>query len=185
MSELNAAWRKRIEALMDNGGWALHTPHQENRTVGCWLYSVSLDNGPRLITQIATELHRDMVSGGGVIAQIKHSSRHPADQFASALAEYDREVKKDDSEELRQSLTAYLAGYIRSTKTWSVLPPLTAVPGIHLVAVDWMAPAKTHVIRPALAFSSKPLSPEDVMELALMQLELHLARYPNEKPLGY
>lgn len=185
MHQINEALRKRVQEAMAKSGWHFRPDQADMNTVRCWFYSVSLQRGPRLISQLSVETYRSVLKGDGIVAQTLRSRPGiaPADLFLSAVAEFDSYDPAKQAES-HDHLTAFIATYARVTQTWGLAKPLSEVPGVHFVAFDWKTDKNLHVVRPGLAYQATPLRPEQLAEMATMQLSLHLARYPHEFPAG-
>ncbi|HHH9443110.1 TPA: hypothetical protein ACP32N_005098 [Pseudomonas aeruginosa] len=186
MKKISDAMRKRIENALGQSGWKFDEDQPHIDTVRCWFYSINLQSGIRLAGMASQDLYRSAVTGKGIIetAIRKHPGVLPADQYLGAVNAFDSSADLKNSDG-RGALLAYLAGYARTTKTWQMVPPLSQVPGIHFVAIDWKARDGIHVLRPALCFSDSPLTPDQIVEVASVQLGMHLDRCPREAPIGF
>lgn len=185
MDKIREAMRKRIEAGLEKSGWQVTEDQPHIDTVRCWFYSMNLVSGVRLIGAASQELYRSALTGKGIIAEAngKHPGVHPADQYLGAVSSFDSSPDQQTLE-ARGNLLGYLAGYARTTKTWQIAPPLNEVPGIHFIAIEWEAKNGIRVLRPAMAIAAEPLPPAKIVELASMQLAMHLDRCPQEAPIG-
>lgn len=185
MDKVREAMRKRIEAGLDKSGWKVTEDQPHIDRVRCWFYSMNLVSGVRLIGAASQELYRSAQTGKGIIAEAngKHPGVHPADQYLAAVSSFDSSLDQQTLE-ARGNLLGYLAGYARTTKTWQIAPPLNQVPGVHFIAIEWEAKTGIRVLRPAMAIAAQPLSPVEIVELASMQLAMHLDRSPHEAPSG-
>lgn len=185
MNELKQAWRKKIESNMAKSGWKMDSDVPDMNLVRVWLYSINLTTGARVVGQVSTAFYREMQSKSGHIQILRSKAEHPGDLLNHALNDYDALPEALRNAEMRCNLIAFIGNYALSTQTWALLPPLSMVPGIHFGAIDWKTASGMNILRPFAVIKDTPLTAEEMAEFAAMQLEAHLARNPDEKPINF
>lgn len=181
MEELKQARMSRLMRQMEASGWKPDPEGIASNPVKLWLYSVSLENGPRLVTQVGAQLYRDMQSGGGLIADLAARIPVPGDALSDALHAYDTQQAQD--EQSNQALAMYLAFYAAGTRSWSLVKPLSEVEGAHFFVFDWQAKdGKTTVLRPAHHHQTGPMREDEIAALFSYVLQAHLRLHPADAP---
>ncbi|MDF9779033.1 hypothetical protein [Pseudomonas baetica] len=182
MDDIKRQTLKRFEQLANAAGWQAHLPppNAAETTVPVWLYSVSPNSGPRFFSQLYLSAYR----GGKLPFEIpKGPGFKPWDIYCRAIAEFDMEKNPARQIELHQQMVAVLLHYARNTQTWAALPPLDQVPGLHFVVFDWLDKKGVRQMRPMAVISAQPLSIEELSDMFVLVLDVHLARNPHEGPV--
>lgn len=183
MDDIQKALLRKLEARFAQGGWQSHAAALGANPVRFWLYSYSLEHGSRLVSQIGTELHRDILAGTGMIADLVRDFDEPWNALAGAIEMFDQATKAgQQTEQVRQILALMLGFYARSTKTFGLIPPLSEVPGSHFVVIDWKAKDGGKMLRPAHLHQDGPLSGEQLQEFAQYVISIHLQNRPGDAP---
>lgn len=185
MDDLKKALSRKLEKQFSSAGWQGHAEGLDTNPVRFWLYSTSLDGGPRLVSQIGAEFHRELVSRTGMVAELATQFKNPGDALAGMIDLFDQATGAgQQTEDIRQFLTVLMGLYARSTRTWAVMSPLNAVPGTHFVIIDWLAAdGKTKILRPAHLHRDGPMSEQDLLEFQKMVVAMHLRNRPGDAPL--
>lgn len=181
MEELKQARMSRLMDQMEAAGWKPDQAGLASNPVKLWLYSVSLESGPRLVTQVGAQLYRDMQSGSGLIADLAARIPEPGDALSDALHAYD--ALPAPYEQSNQALAMYLAFYAAGTRTWSLVKPLSEVEGAHFFVFDWQAKdGKTTVLRPGHHHQAGPMREDEIAAFFGFVLEAHLRNHPADAP---
>lgn len=180
--ELDEALRRRVEQSLSGSDWSLIEFHPDPGAIRLWLYSIHLVRGPRLGAQLNAAIYRDMNSGTGLFKQIDESGKHPNELLGSLISLYDEASDSPQRKELTQPFVIALSAFARSTRTWSVMPGLNEVEGIHFVVTDWTTAEDQIVLRPMMLFSEGVPARDEIIEGMAAQLAMHLARFPAELP---
>lgn len=181
VQNLDKARIARLQRQMQSAGWSPDAESLVSNPVKLWLYSVSFHKGTRMVTQVGAPLYRDMLSGEGLMKNLLADASSPADMLSSALYVYDRLGSPSPRD--RQMLTACLALYAHSTRTWTMVRPLNEVEGAHFFVFDWMAKdGKTRVLRPAHHHLAGPMNESDIAAFFRYVMDGHLQRHPNDAP---
>ena len=183
--DLAEAMRKKLEASLAGSDWTLWQAAPDPSSVRFWLYSMSLVRGPRIGCQLTSEAYRDMSNGTGVFKEIDDAGIPGNQLLASVVGQFDAEHDLLKRRELGDYFATALAAYARITKTWSLIPPLSSIPGVHFIAVDWVTLAGLVIIRPMAFFDDGIPDTSVFIEGAHRQLEMHLANYPDEWPVEF
>lgn len=180
--ELRRHRHRKLLGQLQAAGWKPDQEGLDASPVRLWLYSVSLDHGPRLVMQAGAQLYRDMQSGGGVIGELAKDGSVPGDDLAAALRAHDG--KAFPAAEDRQCLGMYLAWYASSTRTWQQRPSLDEVGGVHVVVFDWASRAGHDVLRPACCSSpvAGPMNDGDLASFFGYVLAAHVRQHPQDEP---
>ncbi|EMN3633146.1 hypothetical protein [Pseudomonas triclosanedens] len=182
MDEVTKARSRKFAEQIRNAGWALEAGQGEAITSsGFWLYSYSLDTGPRLVGQLTVEGYRAMSSGE--LLRLVGPETKPADVLGSFLESYDALVPALRNRESSELLTMALALYASQTQTLASLPSLQSGNAQHLMVFDWKVRAGHRVLRPAAAVHPTTLSPEMLDAFSQRVLAMHLQRAPHEMPI--
>lgn len=178
---LDKARTARLQQQMSDAGWEPDAESLAANPVKLWIYSVNHHSGARLVTQAGAQLYRDMLSGDGLIKTLSADDLNPVDMLSSALHVYDG--LRNPAPRDRQVLTACLARYAQSTRTWEMVKPLNHVKGAHFFVFDWVAKdGKTRVLRPAHHHQEGPMNEIDIAAFFNYVLDAHLQRHPNDAP---
>lgn len=181
VGDLKKARMARLQQQMENAGWNPDAESLASNPVKLWLYSVSLHSGTRMVTQVGAQLYRDMLSGDGLMKNLIADTPSPVDALSSVLHLYDGSGSPTLRD--RQMLTACLALYARSTRTWEMVKPLNEVEGAHFFVFDWMAKGgKTRVLRPAHHHQAGPMNEADITAFFSYVMDAHLQRHPGDAP---
>lgn len=181
MDALLRARRTSLLSSLKEAGWNPDPRGTASNPARLWVYSVSYGKSPRLVTQIGAELYRDMLSSGGLLATLAGQFASPGDALADALREYDGMTIQN--EQSRQALTLFLAFYACSTKTWSLVKPLSQVDGAHFFVFDWLArDSMKTVLRPAHHHQPGPMQESEITALFNYVLQAHLTLHPADIP---
>lgn len=170
---------EQFAANAASSGWS-SSPDQPpcaSKAVPVWLYSHSLENGSRLLSQILEEVYHNGLPSDLVVSL----PGKPGDAYVAILNTFDTLPALQQSD-AHQTLTAGMIHYSRSTMLWKQLPHYNDTPGIHLVLVDWHS-ANSHVVQQAVVLQEKPLSPREIAEVSKRVLDTHVARHPYDKPV--
>ncbi|QOD01577.1 hypothetical protein IYR97_23960 (plasmid) [Pseudomonas fulva] len=179
--QLADAIAKRIEAQLLDSDWSVCRLNPAPNGVRCWMYSISLIRGPRLMGQMNTDFYRDMRNGEGVFKKIEDAGYSGTDLLGPLLASFDEGTIQKD---MIDPFMIALGAYIRSTKTWNMLPPLSGVDGIHFLAVDWTTIKGRTVIKPMVLICEAPPSTAQLANGVLELLAQHLSHSPDDLPAG-
>ncbi|QJD59969.1 hypothetical protein HG264_14215 [Pseudomonas sp. gcc21] len=181
VEDLDKARMARLQQQMQAAGWNPDAGSLASNPVKIWLYSVSFHSGTRMVAQVGAQLYRDMLSGDGLIKSLIADVPNPVDALSSALHVYDGLGSPGSCE--RQMLTACLALYAQSTRTWEMIKPLNEVEGAHFFVFDWIArDGKTRVLRPAHHHQKGPMNETDIVGFFSYVMDAHLQRHPNDAP---
>lgn len=180
---LDDARRRRIEANLITNGWQMELGQSTINPVRFWIYSINPETGVRVAAQLSADMYRDMRSGRGGFNQLQLTGI-PANELVRQAIE-DFEASKQQDVEAQQQLVMVLANFAIGTQTWARLDPLSEVDGIHFVITDWMTSASTFILRPIAMYSDLPLTAEEMAECVEAQLNMHLARSPDQAPKGF
>lgn len=182
---LEEARRKRIEANMVNGGWKMDLGQPPINAVRFWLYSINPVTGLRVAGQLSADMYRDMQSGGGAIRQLQATGVPANELLKQAIVEFDANDDPQSRHESRHALMTVFANFALCTQTWARLDPLSEVDGIHFIITDWATNTGNFILRPIAMYSDKPLTTKEMVECVTVQLEMHLARAPDQAPMGF
>ncbi|MDG9918226.1 hypothetical protein N7645_15155 [Pseudomonas juntendi] len=183
MDDIQKALLRKLETQFSQGGWQSHAAALGANPVRFWLYSYSLEHGPRLVSQIGAELHRDMLAGTGMIADLVRDFDEPWNALAGAIDLFDQATKAgQQTEQVRQILALMLGFYARSTKTFELIQPLNEVPGTHFVVIDWKSKVGGKMLRPAHMHHDAPMSSDELKEFAHYVVSVHLKNRPGDAP---
>lgn len=181
--QLTDAIVKKIEAQLVGSDWSVCRLNPSPNGVRCWIYSVSLTHGPRLMGQMSTDFYRDLRNGEGVFKQIEEAGYSGTDLLGPLLAAFD-EDPDFEAKNLIDPFMIALGTYIRSTKTWQSLPPLSDVDGIHFIAVDWITIEGHNIIKPMVLTCDGVPSSAQLANGVMALLAQHLLHSPGGLPAG-
>lgn len=174
---------KKLSKILERAGWNPHAEGISSNPTRFWLYSVSLEHGPRMISAIGTGYLREMVSKTGQVASLLKEFPEYWKGLAEAIALFDDATGKgQQTEELRQILALFAGFYACNTQTWNIVKPLSQVPGIHFIILDWIGQDGGRIMRPAHIHRADPLSEAELSDFSRVLIEMHLAKRPEDKP---
>lgn len=103
MTDIDKARAAKLKGQFSQAGWSPNADGIASNPLRFWIYSCSLERGPRLVTQLGAEFHRDLVANTGPIKALLKEFPKPWEALADMLALFDAEtdVGRQD-EHLRQ-----------------------------------------------------------------------------------
>lgn len=187
MDELKKARHKKLVKQLDAAGWKANKEELASNPVRFWLYSISVENGPRLVAQVGSDLHSCMTRKSGIIKMMLNANTAPSDLLQGFLTEYDESPSAADDPQMRGLLTVFLASYAVSTQTYKLTKPITEVPGAHFFIFDWYInrASGTKILRPICIYGNEPFSVEKIIDLQEYLVKLHVHNHPNDRPEGW
>lgn len=186
MDKLNSHRQRRLEALLKLAGWNPHAEGITSNPTRFWLYSVSLEHGPRMISAIGAGYLREMVSKTGQVATLLKEFPEYWKALAEAIALFDEATGKGkQTEELRQVLSLFAGFYACNTQTWNIVKPLNQVPGTHFIILDWIGQDGGRIMRPAHIHRADPLSEAELSDFSGILIKMHLAKRPEDMPRSF
>lgn len=184
MDDISNQRNKKLSKLLSRAGWNPHAEGITSNPTRFWLYSVSLEHGPRMISAIGAKYLREMVSKTGRVATLLKEFPEYWQALAEAIALFDDATwKGQQTEELRQVLSLFAGFYACNTQTWNIVKPLNQVPGTHFVILDWIGQDGGRIMRPAHIHQAGPLSESKLIDFSRVLIKMHLAKRPEDKPL--
>lgn len=185
MTDIDKARTAKLKGQFSQAGWSPNAEGIASNPLRFWIYSCSLERGPRLVTQLGAEFHRDLVANAGPLKALLKEYPKPWEALADMLMLFDAETDAGRQDEhLRQHLTMIMAFYARNTQTWNLVQPLNEVSGTHFIILDWLAADwKTKILRPAHIHRAEPISNAELIDLQAMLIEMHLKNRPGDEPL--
>lgn len=179
-SDLDRYRLAMLNRIHKDAGWNPDSLDIAINPIKLWLYSVNLEAGPRLVTQVGVRLYRSMMSRRDLMEDLVRRFPQPGDILADTLCEYDALPAPD--ERSRQALSLFLAFYAISTRTWQLVKPLSEVEGAHFFVFDWKTRGGTTVLRPAHHHQACPMGEDDIASLFDHVLRAHLRLHPGDAP---
>lgn len=184
MDDISKQRKKKLSFTLELAGWKPNVDGIVTNPTRFWIYSMSLEHGPRMTCAIGAEFLRDMVSKTGQVATLQKEFPEYWMALAEAIKMFDLATQEgQQTEELRQALALYAGFYACSTQTWCILRPLNEVDGTHFMVLDWIGQDGGRIIRPAHIHRADPLSGEELRNFANVVIDAHLAKRPGDKPL--
>jgi len=180
MDEVGKARGRKFAAQLENAGWVLDAGQEEvTSSGGFWLYSYSITQGSRLITQLTSEGYRLMRSGD-MLRQVPGMS--PVDVLGGALSHYDGLTPDQRNRGSSHDLALALALYASHTQALKAMPELQGGLSLHFMVFDWHTAQGIRILKPGTAVHPLPITPEELDGFAARVLSDHLAKNPNERP---
>jgi len=184
MDDISKQRHKKLSKTLELAGWKPSVEGIATNPTRFWIYSMSLENGPRMTCAIGAEYLRDMVGKTGQVATLQREFPQYWMALAEAIKMFDVATQEGrQTEELRQVLALYAGFYACNTKTWDIMKPLSAVDGTHFLVLDWIGQDGGRIMRPAHTHRADPLSREELRNFANDVIDMHLAMHPEDKPL--
>lgn len=184
MDEISKQRSKNLSTRLKLAGWEPNVEGIVTNPTRFWIYSMSLENGPRMTCAIGAEYLRDMVAQTGQVSTLQKEFPQYWMAMAEAIKLFDTATQEgQQTEELRQVLALYAGFYACNTKTWNIVKPLSEVDGTHFLVLDWIGQDGGRIMRPAHIHRADPLSGEELRNFANVLIDMHLAKRPGDKPL--
>lgn len=186
MDEISKQRQTKLSDTLEAAGWKPNTEGISTNPTRFWIYSISLENGPRLTCAIGAEYLREMIANTGQVAQLQKDYPDYWMGMASAIAMFDTATRRgEQTEEVRQILSKFAGFYARNTQTWNIVQPLNKVDGTHFIILDWIGQDGGRIMRPAHIHRADPLSHEELLNFTRVLIDMHLAKRPEDKPLCF
>lgn len=183
MDDISKQRNKKLSKALQLAGWKPNVEGIATNPTRFWIYSVSLECGPRMTCAIGAEYLRDMIGKTGQVATLKQEFPDYWLALAEAIKMFDVATEEGkQTEELRQVLALYAGFYACHTKTWDIVKPLHQVDGTHFVILDWIGQEGGRIMRPAHIHRADPLSGEELGNFASVLIKMHLEKRPDDIP---
>lgn len=186
MDDISKQRHTKLNDTLEAAGWKPNAEGIATNPTRFWIYSVSLEHGPRMTCAIGTQFLREMIADTGQVAKLKLEYPEYWTGMASAIALFDTATRRgEQTEEVRQILSMFAGFYARNTQTWSIVQPLNEVPGTHFIILDWIGQDGGRIMRPAHIHRADPLSHEELLNFTKVLIDMHLVKRPEDKPLCF